>query len=197
MYLFVDVETTGVPRDRNAPFWRADAWPRVVELAWAAHRADGGELHAGSLLVRPDGFQIPAEATQVHGITTRMAEERGVAHASALEAPVPLLEDPRGTLVAHNLEFDRNVLGAELIRGAYTRPVVEALLVRRPAVCTMRNATEFCGIPGRRGSFKWPTLEELHRKLFGAGVDGGHRALADVRATARCFFRLRELGVVG
>ncbi len=35
------------------------------------------------------------------------------------------------------------------------------------------------------------------QKLFGEAPPSGHRALADVRATARCFFRLRELGVVG
>ena len=61
----------------------------------------------------------------------------------------------------------------------------------------MQTSTDYCRLPGRYGRYKWPTLDGLHQKLFGEAPPSGHRALADVRATARCFFRLRELGVVG
>ena len=72
-----------------------------------------------------------------------------------------------GTLVAHNIEFDRNVIGAEMCRLGYPRPEVSALLFDRPGVRTMRETTDFCRIPGRRGRYKWPTLDELHLKLLG------------------------------
>jgi len=43
---------------------------------------------------------------------------------------------------------------------------------------------------------KFPTLEELHTVLFGENFQGAHDALADVRATAKCFFELLRRNVI-
>jgi DNA polymerase III epsilon subunit-like protein len=195
-HVFLDVETTGIPRDYRAKFWDVGNWPRVVEIAWSACGAEGEEILTESHLVKPDGFRIPADATRIHGITADRARSEGVDLGAAITPFVERLGTCAGKLVAHNLEFDRNVIGAEMCRLGYERSEVSALLFDRPNACTMREAAEYCRIPGSRGRYKWPTLDELHLKLFGARVEGGHRALADVRATARCFFRLRELEVI-
>jgi hypothetical protein len=63
-------------------------------------------------------------------------------------------------------------------------------------ICLMTSTVAFCRLPGRFGTPKYPTLGELHKKLFGEKLEGCHRAPADVEASARCFFRLRELGVI-
>jgi len=34
MMLFFDTETTGLPRDWNAPITQTNNWPRMVQLAW-------------------------------------------------------------------------------------------------------------------------------------------------------------------
>ena len=81
-------------------------------------------------------------------------------------------------------------LGSELLRAG--RPnTVEA----KPRLCTMQSATNHCRIPGPYG-YKWPKLDELHRKLFNEPLAGAHRALVDVRACARCYFELRRLKVM-
>ena len=49
---------------------------------------------------------------------------------------------------------------------------------------------------GRGGQFKWPTLTELHQKLFNKGFGEAHDAAYDVDATARCFFELCRLRVI-
>ena len=41
-----------------------------------------------------------------------------------------------------------------------------------------------------------PKLSELHRILFGTGFEDAHNALADVEATAKCFWKLKELGII-
>ena len=82
------------------------------------------------------------------------------------------------------------IVGAELIRANMQR-----LLFEKPQVCTMKASTNFCKIPGRYG-YKWPTLEELHWKLFKTPAKETHRAMADVDLCARCFFELKRLGVV-
>ena len=59
----------------------------------------------------------------------------------------------------------------------------------------MRAATNFCRIPGPRG-YKWPTLQELHQKLFNEPFAAAHQALRDVRACSRCYFELKRRKVL-
>ena len=55
----------------------------------------------------------------------------------------------------------------------------------------MVGTTELCRIPGQFG-YKWPSLSELHRFLFGTGYEEAHDAGADVAACADCFLELRR-----
>src|SRR5439155_18153928 len=74
MYLFLDTETTGVPRRRGAPVRQ---WPRLVQIAWTAYDEAGRRLGAEAHLVRPAGFAIPAAAVRIHGISTGRARREG------------------------------------------------------------------------------------------------------------------------
>jgi DNA polymerase III subunit epsilon len=189
MLLFFDTETTGLPRNSKAPVTDLANWPRVVQVAWLVADADGHEVRSVERLIKPQGFVIPADATRVHGITTEMALQNGVELAAALgEIAVDLAAAT--VLVAHNLQFDEKILGAEFLRLGQRNP-----LPAKPRLCTMQASTDLCQLPGRYG-YKWPSLDELHRKLFKESLAGAHQALADVRACARCYFELRRLGVM-
>ena len=59
----------------------------------------------------------------------------------------------------------------------------------------MRQSAEFYGVKSKYG-FKWPKLSQLHKKLFGSDFDEAHDAEADVAACARCFFALKDQGVI-
>ena len=98
--------------------------------------------------------------------------------------------------VGHNVDFGRNVVAAEMYRLGYAKEAVENGFYATRHLCLMTTAAAFCRLPGRFGRPKYPTLAELHMKLFGGEPRGRHRALADVEASARCFFRLRALGVI-
>ncbi|EMR01554.1 DNA polymerase III PolC [Cesiribacter andamanensis AMV16] len=191
MYLIFDTETTGLPKNYNAPITDLDNWPRLVQLAWQLHGPKGELLNAGNHIVRPDGFTIPYNSEKIHGISTEMAlkegkplkEVLGIFAADVAKASV---------LVGHNVEFDINVMGAEFIRGD-----VESRLLQTTILDTKEVSTDYCAIPGGRGGkFKWPTLTELHTKLFGEGFGDAHDAAYDVHATTRCFFGLISVGVV-
>lgn len=58
----------------------------------------------------------------------------------------------------------------------------------------MKASTEFCKIPGPYG-YKWPKLEELYKILFNESFNA-HNALDDIRATARCFWELKNKNVI-
>lgn len=70
MYLFFDTETTGLPKRWNAPVTDLENWPRLVQLAWIMYDDRGNMLESRDVIVKPEGFTIPPEASRVHGITT-------------------------------------------------------------------------------------------------------------------------------
>lgn len=189
MYVVFDTETTGLPASWQAPPSDVDNWPRVVQLAWETFDIRGRKTGQQAYVIRPDGFKIPKDAERIHGISTAIAKRTGVPVAEALDVFVEALRKTP-VVVAHNLRFDASVLGAEIYRLGIRHP-----FRRKTHVCTMEAATKFCGLPGRYG-FKWPTLPELHFKLFGANVKETHDAAADVATCAKCFFELKRLGVV-
>jgi DNA polymerase III epsilon subunit-like protein len=156
--LFVDTETTGLPTDTSLPPSETDDWPRLVEIAWRTYSKSGQELNATSTLIRPDGFEIPETATEVHGITTEKAPERG----SALKEVLTELEEEVGKadcLVAHNVAFDRGVLLAE-----YHCTGMNSSLSQLPVLCTMEKAREVVQRSGEEEG-GGPSLAALHEAL--------------------------------
>jgi DNA polymerase-3 subunit alpha len=192
MYLVFDTETTGVPHNKTAPITDLDNWPRLVQLAWQLHAADGSLISNHSYIIRPDGFDIPFKAEQVHGISTRRAMVEGKDIQEVLGIFVGDLSKTR-QLVGHNIEFDVNIIGAEFIRQA----VDTAGLLTLARVDTGISSIDFCqSAGGIGGKLKMPRLHELYEKLFGNTFAEAHDAAYDVHATAKCFFGLLERKVV-
>lgn len=192
MYLIFDTETTGIPHNKTAPLEDLDNWPRLVQLAWQLHNAKGKLLSQQNFLIKPDGFDIPYKAEQVHGISTRRALEEGHDLDTVVTA---FLRDIGATslLVGHNIEFDVSILGAELLR--LKREASPIVNIQR--LDTGIASTEFCQLGGGPGGkLKMPRLSELHQKLFGRDFGDAHDASYDVAATARCFFGLIKKQVV-
>ncbi len=94
-------------------------------------------------------------------------------------------------LVAHNMNFDDKIVGAEFLRTGFKNRLTDI-----PKICTMKISTDYCKLPGPYG-YKLPSLSELHYKLFEEYFDEAHDAAVDVRACANCFFELKERGVIG
>lgn len=189
-YLFFDTETTGIPNDYKAPCTNTDNWPRLIQLGWLLTDAAGRILSEGNHIVRPDGFEIPKAASDVHGITTEFALENGKPLLDVIFAFGADLNQA-DCVVGHNLDYDLHIVGAEYVRLGYDSRIMFA----RPTLCTMQATIQFCNIPGRFGP-KWPKLMELYTKLFGQEFDGAHDAMADIVATKDCFFELIRRGVV-
>lgn len=189
MYLFFDTETSGLPKRWDAPITDLANWPRLVQLAWIVCDADGTERESGYHLIFPDGFAISPGATRQHGITTEYAQKNGEPLQEVMDRFEKSLASV-GTVVGHNVSFDLSVAGAEFLR----LKRIDQLSLKR-AICTMKESTRYCRLPGKYG-YKWPTLAELHQNLFGEDFAKAHDAMADCDATRRCFFKLRELSVL-
>jgi DNA polymerase-3 subunit alpha len=186
MYLIFDTETTGLPKRWDAPITDTDNWPRAVQIAWQLHDAMGNCIDQQDYLIRPEGFNIPYDAEKVHGISTELAEERGVPLNEILDRFNQVLNQTT-FVVGQNVGFDLNIMGAEFVRASVSNVLQELPVLD---TCTEHTAA-LCQLPGGRGGkFKLPTLTELHEYLFNEPFAEAHNATADVEATTRCFLEL-------
>ena len=186
MYLIFDTETTGLPKRWDAPRSDSENWPRCIQIAWQIHDATGKAIAHEDYLIHPDGFTIPFDSEQVHGISTALAEAKGVPLLEVLEKFQTALNQVE-YVVGHNVQFDCNIMGAE-----YLRAGLSDVLVDKPIIDTCTEETaQLCQLPGGRGGkFKLPTLSELYRFLFNDTFEEAHNATADVEATSRAFLEL-------
>ena len=189
MYLIFDTETTGLPRNWNAPLNDLENWPRVVQIAWQLHGKKGDLLEAKSFLIKPNGFNIPFKAQDIHGISTELASRDGLELEKVVQEFLNAIKKSR-FLIGHNLKFDTNVLGAEFIRAGINPKLLDLPILD---TCTQRTA-KVTQIKGRGNAFKIPKLSELHFKLFAKEFEEAHNASADVEASARCFWELVRIG---
>jgi DNA polymerase III subunit alpha len=186
MYLIFDTETTGLPKRWNAPITDVDNWPRCIQIAWQLHDELGNCIEHQDYLIRPDGFNIPYDAEKIHGISTELASEQGLALSEVLEL-FNIALSKTTFVVGQNLGFDLNIMGCEFHRLQVASPLSELPVLD---TCTEKTAS-MCQIPGGRGGkFKLPTLTELHQFLFQKPFGEAHNATADVEATTRCFLEL-------
>ncbi|MBF0566301.1 MAG: 3'-5' exonuclease [Nitrospirae bacterium] len=190
MYLFFDTETTGLPRNYRAPLSDVRNWPRMVQIAWLLYDEEGNQISGRDYIIKPDGFVIPKEASNIHHITTEKARQEGHDLAPVLEEFYELVQSAE-YLVAHNMDFDEKIIGAEFLRNNMPN-----ILDGKKKICTMKSFVTFCALPrvNYRG-YKWPKLDELYRLLFQESVAGAHNAVADTLATARCFWELKKRGI--
>ena len=176
MILVFDTETTGLVQHKLPA--EHPSQPRLVQLAGILADDEGRVLRARSAIIKPIGFSIPREASEVHGITDDLAMDAGEGLGDVLSwhAGVWALAD---LIICHNTDFDIKVIEADRHRSALEP------LIPRVIYCTMKETTNLLKLPGKYG-YKWPKLEELYGFLFGEKLVGAHDALEDTRATLRC-----------
>lgn len=153
--LFVDCETTGLDTERD----------EVIELALVpfGYDARAGRIvsvEAGYCSFRQPSFPIPAESSEVHGIS-----DADVAGAVVDEGLVCALVDSVHLVIAHNARFDRPMLEKHW-------PVFE----RKPWACSLND------LNWREEGMSAGKLDYL--LLRQGWFHEGHRALDDALAGA-------------
>jgi len=202
--LFLDIETTGLIPHRVVPGKRIGAtrkeqfsyeddymdFPRIVSIAWAVN--DGEVNH---YILNQNGLDIPKEASDIHGITSEMANKSTIYFGDGAVLGT-LLEEAGGSgvVVGHGLYFDTSIIKANVLREIKNNSLdkrdfdrTTTALHKDKRIDTMRSSAKMCR--------KWPTLSELHFKLFREGFTC-HDAKSDVEATRRCYLWLLQKGIV-
>jgi len=192
MEFFFDVETSGFHKDGIEPTNPSQAW--TVQIGFILSTKDKIYQECCAIFRPPfETCSIHPAAEKTHGISLDDCLTGGVSENSFFDyfANTHVLAD---TLVCHNWNFDKRFAYDMIFR--MDCKVEADLFIERVNCCTMLSSTDYCKLPGRWNKPKWPKLEELHRHLFDEDFEGAHDALADVRATRRCYYELRERKVL-
>lgn len=197
--LVLDIETTGLANDLNASFEDIDNWPYVVQVSYHILSGyDNNILKETDYILRPDGFDIPEASTAIHGINHDSAIEKGWDRRDFYKYFIEQLKAVH-YIVAHNADFDINVIKCELLRYTELSKVeIDQLFSKIEIICTMKASTTVCKITSRYSDceYKFPSLKELHQYLFDENYDNIHNSLFDVRATTKCFLELSKKGFI-
>lgn len=197
LFLFFDTETTGFPKTKRFqhsqyyPYTELDKYDssRIVQITWAIYDFKQNQKVLKTFYVKPDGFTI--DNSEIHGITTEMANKKGVPIKEVFDALKKDLKNVK-FIVAHNLAFDMNVLCSELCR--YDYGALATVLQKKEHVCTGEKTKDILKLPLNSAynisKYKMPRLGELYDYCFGEEIEGHHDAEVDTIALAKCFFYL-------
>lgn len=191
MILFFDTETTGFPNFNERA--RHESQPHIVQLAAILTDDAGKVMESHNVIVKPDGWTIPKEVSDIHGITDEIAKI-GIPEKLAASLLLDMVKKS-ALVVAHNLTFDKFIARIALRRFDLFTDEEDAWWKSLPSFCTMREMTEMCELPSTTGrGFKWPKLSEAYQFAFNKPLDGAHDALVDVTACKDLYFWLKKGG---
>jgi DNA polymerase-3 subunit alpha len=179
-----DIETAGFPKYRNSPPFKTYSYDtaRVIEIGYVVISPTGETIKEVSHLIKySDVIDIPN--SHIHGISNEMVNVYGI---SIYEMFDELIVDLQcvDTIVAHNLEFDHNVLLSEVYRNYKNYKNLLGLLYSKELQCTMQIGKKY--MP----NLKYPKLVELNTLLFQEEWNQTHRALDDALICAKCYVKL-------
>lgn len=186
-YLIVDCETSGLFDYSNAA--DAPGQPRLAQL---------GLIHVGTdmkieaeheFLIKPEGWEMSAEASEKTGLTTEHLKEHGMPIADAL-AMYRAAIAARRVIVGFNVQFDLKMCRAELRRAAFEDQYLETR-----NLCVMWACRAMVAVRGANGAVKIPKLEEACA-FFGIPQPKAHSALADAHSAYQIMQKLVERGAL-
>ncbi len=188
MILFYD--TSGAGKVSN---WKADkentaSWPRLIHLAWQGYDKDRKLISFGNRLIKPRGFTIPGSIARHCKVSQELAMEEGLELHDVLQEFNEVIKRA-DKIISFNQKYNEGILISE-----YIRSKLPTSLESKERYCLMQESTYFCKFPARYGGYKWPTLAELHAKVFKTRLEGLNQADTDLIATVACFYRLVDLG---
>ena len=192
-----DTETTGLPKYmKHTPNQNnLDNWPHIVQMSYIIYDTDTDRvLNITDHIIRvPEGVQITEENAAIHGITQEISRQGIPLNVALDEFMVDF--DKVDLIVAHNIEFDKKMLMAELYRANYIL-CVDKIHTSTKYVCTMQEGIDLCNIKAftkieKKEYIKWPTLAELCQHLFNYEPKNLHNSLNDVAICLRCFLKMQ------
>jgi len=217
--LIFDTETTGLSITRELSYAVLDKWPYIVQFSYLIYDNETNKVIKirDHILKLPHSLKMSEENIKIHKITNEMSQKKGIDFEKIIEEVIKDFQYV-DLIVAHNLEFDLNLLKVEMMRkimksqllvDSLTVPMktrstsknkkmfdsfLTLLITNKNYVCTMQESVDLCNIKktNSMGEYlKFPKLCELHQTLFQTEAKNLHNSLNDILICFRCFYKLK------
>ena len=238
-----DTETTGLPEKTHSTFntqkahersllsmsefkrkgnlWSTviEKYPHIIQMAYILYdteKPDKSKIYNKRINI-PETIEISAESQKIHGIShAKLNSMDAVSKAYIKDTLAEFMEDFKeaDVIVGHNVDFDRRMVIAEILRSPDKNiENVMELMKDENFECTQEITTPICNlksqyeyidpktkIPKYIYKIKPTKLIEAYRHYFGYTPDGQymHNAIYDVVVCLRvCAIRAKATGVFG
>ena len=179
--IFFDTETTGLPKNKKiSALDGSNNWPNLVSICWMVFE-NTQHVRTENHIIKPQGWNIPKDSVEIHGITEARASREGMTLNEVLSLFKYDIEKA-DYIIAHNIYFDKNVVFHAYKWHLGIDPTkfwnIESEL------CTAelsKDELKLVGMYTKPGEFKYPTLNELYIATFNTPApENAHNALRDV-----------------
>jgi DNA polymerase III epsilon subunit-like protein len=178
--LIYDTETNGFPLYKE----RSDdpRQPHIVEIAAKLVDLERGNRVIRTLheIVKPDGWEIPEEAANVHGISQEYATAHGTDELSVVINFYHRFFCHADVVIGHNVAFDNRIIRIAIKR--HMDDIRADSFKAGNFYCTMHTSRRVMKDQGSDLK-KPPKLEEAFLFFTGNALENAHSALVDVDAT--------------
>ena len=192
--LVFDTETTNLP-EKNARVISEDLekWPYIIQLSYLVFDYDkeaSSTYITDNIICLSPHVEISEKSISMHNITRERSESEGILIYDALTL-FNLQVEKADIIVGHNINFDKDMIRVECLRNNIDN-IFCPWGHKAKYYCTMKNTRQFCDIivKSKKNDLfyqKYPTLSELHEKLFGDVPTGTHNSMVDVLICFRCY----------
>ena len=204
--LVFDTETTGLPKTKVINETTINGLPYIVQLSYMIYDTDSTKIIkiSDNIVKIPENVELSKESIAIHGIDRNKMNENGKPIVEILQEFLTDI-DSTDLIIAHNIDFDINMIIIELYRSAMDTNNSHIKEINLPVTvklqymnryCTMKNSIELCNIKKFSKTtgneyVKFPTLSETYYKLFNVKPNNMHNSLNDIYACFRCFYKLK------
>ena len=190
-FMIFDLETNGLPTNKNLSWKWTKNWPKILQISWGIYNINGRCLKFRNYIIKQH-LVLNESSARIHNITTYKIKKYGIASNKIMK----LLHNDLNNIthiISHNMNFDKNTLFAELCRS--NRYDTINSFETKAHICTMLATIDYCRLHNGR-YYKWPKLEELYYKIFRRQMTNKHNAEFDVKNLSKCFFYLIKNGII-
>ncbi|WP_448139302.1 3'-5' exonuclease [Sphingobacterium siyangense] len=179
--LFLDTETSGLPKKWCKKYTDNDNWPHVLQLAWIIFDEEQNEVKRTNKYIYEPLIPISPASEQIHGLTPPFLMKHGEKKKEVLRKLSHDIKKYKPQIVGHFLSFDLQVLAAEFYRSNLPFPFDGTNYF-----CTLLHSKRYV----RNPNMVHLPLSLLHESLFSEIPENMHNAEKDAEITAKCYFEM-------
>jgi hypothetical protein len=201
--LFIDLETTGLIKNVNKNKKSEKSYPnyennedydssRIVQFGYIYledfdYDYEIKPVNIKSVIIKPEGFEIPDDSIKIHGITNEIANDLGIKIQKGLKKIKKIISEVE-YIIGYNIYFDINILLNELNRVGLKKPIkkIKELIEKENILCIGELSRQY------KCYKNIPSQKNVYKELFEKSIENIHNAQFDICATIEIMYWYNE-----